>query len=83
MTISRPRRREKKLRREGTEKKREQKMDWTKKKIKEITEVVQRMTVEQFYDLPESFSETLKSPRIRKKERDRKYQEFNLISQEK
>ena len=38
MTISRHRRREKKLRREGTEKKREQKKDWTKKKIKEITE---------------------------------------------
>jgi hypothetical protein len=37
MTISRPRRREKKLRREGTEKKRGQKKDWTKKKIKEIT----------------------------------------------
>ena len=46
MTISRPRRREKKLRREGTEKKRGQKKDWTKKKIKEIKEVVQRMTVE-------------------------------------
>ena len=44
MTISRPRRREKKLRRKGTEKKREQKKDWTKKKIKEITEVVQTMT---------------------------------------
>ena len=43
MAISRPRKREKKLRREGTEKKREQKKDWTKKKIKEITEVVQTM----------------------------------------
>ena len=40
MAISRPRGREKKLRREGTEKKREQKKDWTKKKIKEIIEVV-------------------------------------------
>ena len=60
MTISRPRRREKKLRREGTEKKREQKKDWTKKKIKEITEVVQMMTEEEFDALPESLSETLK-----------------------
>jgi len=57
MTISRPRRREKKLRREGTEKKREQKKDWTKK---EITEVVQTMTEEEFDALPESLSETLK-----------------------
>ena len=70
MTISRPRRREKKLRKDGTEKKREQKMDWTKNKIKVITEVFQRMTVEQFYDLPESFSETLKTPRIMKKGRE-------------
>jgi len=46
MTISRPRRKEKNLRREGTEKKREQKKDWTKKKIKEIKEVVQTMTEE-------------------------------------
>ena len=54
MEISRPRRREKKLRREGTEKKREQKKDWTKKKIEEITEVVQTMTDEEFDVLPES-----------------------------
>ena len=60
MTISRPRRREKNLRREGTEKKREQKKDWTKKKIKEITEVVQTMTEEEFDALPESLSEALK-----------------------
>ncbi len=60
MTISRPRRREKNLRREGTEKKREQKKDWTKKKIKEIKEVVQTMTEEEFDALPESLSETLK-----------------------
>ena len=60
MTISRPRRREKNLRREGTEKKREQKKDWTKKKIKEITEVVQTMTEEEFDALPESLSEILK-----------------------
>ena len=60
MAISRPRRREKKLRREGTEKKREQKKDWTKKKIKEITEVVQMMADEEFEALPESLSETLK-----------------------
>ena len=63
MTISRPRRREKNLRREGTEKKRDQKKDWTKKKIKEITEVVQTMTEEEFDALPESLSETLKSLR--------------------
>lgn len=60
MAISRPRRREKKLRRKGTEKKREQKKDWTKKKIKEITEVVQTMADEEFEALPESLSETLK-----------------------
>ena len=60
MTISRTRRREKKLRREGTEKKREQKKDWTKKKIKEIKEVVQTMTEEEFDALPESLSEALK-----------------------
>ena len=63
MTISRPRRREKNLRREGTEKKREQKKDWTKKKIKQIKEVVQTMTEEEFDALPESLSETLKSLR--------------------
>ena len=60
MTISRPRRREKKLRKQGTEKKREQKKDWTKKKIKEITKVVQTMTEEEFDALPKSLSETLK-----------------------
>ena len=60
MAISRPRRREKKLRRGGTEKKREQKKDWTKKKIKEITEVVQTMADEEFDALPESLRETLK-----------------------
>ena len=60
MTISRPRRREKKLRREGTEKKREQKKDWTKKKIQEITEVVLTMADEEFEALPEPLSETLK-----------------------
>ena len=60
MAISRPRSREKKLRREGTEKKREQKKDWTKKKIKEITEVVQMMADKEFEALPESLSETLK-----------------------
>ena len=60
MAISRPRRREKKLRWEGTEKKREQKKDWTKKKIKEIIEVVQTMADEEFDALPESLRETLK-----------------------
>ena len=48
MTISRSRGREKKLRRDGTEKKREQKKDWTKKKIMEITEAVQKMTDDEF-----------------------------------
>ena len=48
MTIARSRGRERKLRRDGTEKKREQKKDWTKKKLKEITEVVQTMTDEEF-----------------------------------
>ena len=60
MAISQPRRREKQLRREGTERKREQKKDWTKKKIKEITEVVQTMADEEFEALPESLRETLK-----------------------
>ena len=60
MTNTRLRRRENKLRREGTEKKREQKKDWTKKKIKEIKEVVQTMTEEEFDALPESLSEALK-----------------------
>ena len=60
MAFSRPRRREKKLRREGTEKKREQKKDWTKKKIKEIIEVVQTMADEEFDALTGSLSETLK-----------------------
>ena len=59
MTFSLPRRREKKLRRKGTEKKREQKKDWTKKKIKEIKEVVQTMTEEEFDALPKSLRETL------------------------
>ena len=36
MTISRSRGREKNLRRDGTEKKREQKKDWTKKKKRKL-----------------------------------------------
>ena len=40
MKTSQSRGREKKLRRDGTKKKREQKKDWTKKKMKEITEAV-------------------------------------------
>ena len=63
MTLSRARGREKKLRRNGTEKKREQKKDWTKKKIKEITEVVQKMTDEEFDGLEESQRLALKSLR--------------------
>ena len=46
--------------REESEKKREQKKCWTKKKIKVIKEVVQTMTEEEFDALPESLSETLK-----------------------
>ena len=38
----------------------EQKKDWTKKKIKEIKEMVQTMTEEEFDALPKSLSETLK-----------------------
>ena len=60
MSVSTSRNREKKLRRDGTEKKRDTKKDWTKKKIKEITEVVQTMTEEEFDALPESLSEALK-----------------------
>ena len=48
MTISRSRGREKKLRRDGTEKNRKQKKDWTKKKTKEITEAVQKLTDDDF-----------------------------------
>ena len=63
MTIARSRGRERKLRRDGTEKKREQKKDWTKKKLKEITEVVQTMTDEEFDGLPEPLKITLKNLR--------------------
>ena len=63
MTLSRSRGREKKLRRDGTEKKREQKKNWTKKKIKEITEVVQKMTDEESDGLEESLRLALKSLR--------------------
>ena len=60
MSISTSRNREKKLRRDGTEKKRDTKKDWTKKKIKEITDVVHELTDEEFEDLPESLKITLK-----------------------
>ena len=63
MAIPRSRGRERKLRRDGTEKKREQKKDWTKKKLKEITEVVQMMTDEEFEGLPEPLKITLKNLR--------------------
>ena len=63
MTISRSRGSEKKLRRDGTEKKREQNKDWTKKKIKEITEAVQKLTVDEFDSLEESHKLRLKSLR--------------------
>jgi len=60
MSVSTSRNREKKLRRDGTEKKRDTKKDWTKKKIKEITDVVHELTDEEFEDLPESLRMTLK-----------------------
>jgi|TARA_B100000959_G_C14756287_1_gene531396 DNA topoisomerase VI subunit B len=60
MSVSTSRNREKKLRRDGTEKKRDTKKDWTKKKIKEITDVVHELTDEEFEDLPESLKMTLK-----------------------
>ena len=60
MSVSTSRNREKKLRRDGTEKKRGTKKDWTKKKIKEITDVVHELTDEEFEDLPESLKMTLK-----------------------
>ena len=60
MSVSTSRNREKKLRRDGTEKKRDTKKDWTKKKIKEITNVVHELTDEEFEDLPESLKMTLK-----------------------
>ena len=60
MSVSTSRNREKKLRRDGTEKKRDTKKDWTKKKIKEITYVVHQLTDEEFEDLPESLKITLK-----------------------
>ena len=63
MTISRSIGRENKLRQDGTEKKREQKKDWTKKKIKEITEAVQKMTDVEFDGLEEYLRLTLKSLR--------------------
>ena len=63
MTNSRSRGKEKKLRRYGTVKKREKKKNWTKKKIKEITEAVQKMTDGEFDRLEESLRLTLKSLR--------------------
>ena len=60
MSVSTSRNREKKLRRDGTEKKRDTKKDWTKKKIKEITDVVHELTDEEFEDFPESLKITLK-----------------------
>ena len=43
--------------------KREQKKDWTKKKIKEITEAVQKMTDDEFDDLEEYLRLAFKSLR--------------------
>ena len=61
MTISRSRGRENKLRRDGTEKKREQKKDWTKNKGN--YEAVKKMTDDEFDGLEESLRLTLKSLR--------------------
>jgi len=44
-------------------KKREQKKDWTMKKIKVITEAVQKMTDDEFDSLEKSLRLTLKSLR--------------------
>ena len=60
MSVSTSRNIEKKLRRDGTEKKRDTKKDWTKKKIKEIVDVVHELTDEEFEDLPKSLKMTLK-----------------------
>ena len=46
---------------DGTEKKRKQKKDWTKKKIKKITEAVQKMTDDEYDGMEESLRLTLKS----------------------
>ena len=62
MKISRSRGR-KKTKTGWTDKKREQKKVWTKKKIKEIAEAVQKMTDEEFDGLKESLRMTLKSLR--------------------
>ncbi len=61
--ISRSRGRKKELRRVGTEKKREQKKVWTKKKIKKITEAAQKMTDGDLEGLEEYLKLTLKSLR--------------------
>ncbi len=61
--ISRSRGRKKELRRDGTEKKREQKKDWTMKKIKKITEAAQKMTDDDLEGLEEYLKLTLKSLR--------------------
>ena len=60
MTIFRSRGREKKLRRDGAEKKREQKKYWTREKIKEITEEVQKIKDDEYDGLEESLRLKLK-----------------------
>ncbi len=60
MKISRSRGR-KKTKTGWTDKKREQKKVWTKKKIKGISEEIQKMTDDEFYGLDESLMLTLKS----------------------
>jgi len=61
MTISRPRGREKETNKGWYREKREIKKDWTKKKIKEITEAVQKMTDYEFDGLEKFLRLTLKS----------------------
>ena len=48
-------------RRDATEKKRGQKKDWTKKKIKKINEAIQKMIDDEFDGLAESLKLMLKS----------------------
>ena len=63
MTITRSRRRKKGTKTGWNREKKEQNKDWTKKKIKEITEAVQKMTNEEFYGLEESLRVAFKSLR--------------------
>tara|TARA_Y100000588_G_scaffold146442_1_gene160258 strand:+ start:494 stop:688 length:195 start_codon:yes stop_codon:yes gene_type:complete len=63
MTITRSRRRKKGTKTGWNREKKEQNKDWTKKKIKEITEAVQKMTDDEFDGLEESLRLVFKSLR--------------------